>query len=966
MSEKKKKRYKPNQSKSKVNPFYTISYTNIRGLSGNKSDVATHLQQVRPDFMSICETYDLSGVNVEEDYKFDGYNEPIKKDDTMGRFTHGLLVYVKSGFPCSRDTTFEDPLLPYMCFRIALLHNTAFIFTLYRPHHDGVVIFDSIAEKIDSILSVHPSASIHLCGDFNVHHQEWLVHSNKTDREGRYCHDFALAYDLTQIVDEPTHIPDQVGYFPSLLDLFLTSCPNACSQSVHSPLGSSDHCVVQVKVEAKCKGTPDAPFHRTVFRYSKADWDGFRSFISGIPISDIFKHGSSKIASLLSDWILVGMESYIPSKTFQLKPNSQPWFSPECAAAIAHRNHFFHLYHQNRSDETKAAFKTARNQCKRILRNAEQSYAESIQTRIGEESLGSKEFWRITNKVLGRGKASIPTLVEGPTQVISSTDKASIFASKFASHSTLDDQGCLPPDFPPLTDERLCDLKVSAGQISKLIKELDSTKATGPDSIPVVVLKHLSPELSPIFAKLFNRCLKEKCFPTSWKTSAVCPVFKNAGDKSAPSQYRPISLLSIISKLFESVINKGVLDHLVKNNLLTDVQYGFRSSRSTADVLTVITHRISEAIAKGNHTRVVALDISKAFDKVWHKGLLHKLSSYGIGGNLYAVIKSFLSGRSLKVVINGQSSEAHAINAGVPQGSILGPTLFLLFINDLPNHIIESLVDIYADDSTLYKSTSSDVDDPTVASDISSDLEQVVQWGKRWFVSFNAPKTKLGSFHHKRNSPSFSSIQMDGSTLKEAPCLERLLGLKLTLDLRWNSYILSVAKETSKMVGSFFRSKRFLTPAAILYLYKSQIRPRMEYCCHIWAGASQHALSCLDRVQSRLRYLVGDSLFSSLQPLSHRRNVASLSLLYRYYNGKCSNELHEMVPPRRTFVRNTRFSSNAHPHFLEIETSHQNFHMQSFFPRTATLWNSLPADCFPESYNLVSFKKRVNRCLLSV
>ena len=321
------------------------------------------------------------------------------------------------------------------------------------------------------------------------------------------------------------------------------------------------------------------------------------------------------------------MESYIPSKTFQLKPNSQPWFSPECAAAIAHRNHFFHLYHQNRSDETKAAFKTARNQCKRILRNAEQSYAESIQTRIGEESLGSKEFWRITNKVLGRGKASIPTLVEGPIQVISSTDKTSIFASKFASHSTLDDQGCLPPEFPNLTDERLCDLKVSAGQISKLIKELDSTKATGPDSIPVVVLKHLSPELSPILAKLFNRCLKEKCFPTSWKTSAVCPVFKNAGDKSAPSQYRPISLLSIISKLFESVINKGVIDHLVKNNLLSDVQYGFRSSRSTADVLTVITHRISEAMAKGNHTRVVALDISKAFDKVWHKGLLHKQSS---------------------------------------------------------------------------------------------------------------------------------------------------------------------------------------------------------------------------------------------------------------------------------------------------------------------------------------------------
>ena len=168
-------------------------------------------------------------------------------------------------------------------------------------------------------------------------------------------------------------------------------------------------------------------------------------------------------------------------------------------------------------------------------------------------------------------------------------------------------------------------------------------------------------------------------------------------------------------------------------------------------------------------------------------------------------------------------------------------------------------------------------------------------------------------------------------------------------------------QDASRMVGSLFRSKRFLTPAAILYLYKSQIRPRMEYCCHIWAGASQQSLSSLDRIQSRIRYLVGDSLFSTLQPLSHRRNVASLALLYRYYNGRCSNELHEMVPPRKTFARNTRFSANVHPHFLEVDTSVQNFHRQSFFPRTATLWNSLPPYCFPKHYDLVSFKIRVNK-----
>ena len=158
------------------------------------------------------------------------------------------------------------------------------------------------------------------------------------------------------------------------------------------------------------------------------------------------------------------------------------------------------------------------------------------------------------------------------------------------------------------------------------------------------------------------------------------------------------------------------------------------------------------------------------------------------------------------------------------------------------------------------------------------------------------------------------------------------------------------------MVGSFFRSKRFLTPAAILYPYKSQIHPRIEYCCHIWAGASQQALSCLDRVQSCLRYLIGDSLISSLQLFSHRRNVANLALLYRS-NFNCS--LRQDI-----CQRNTGFALDAHPYFLDVKSSHQNFHMQSFFPRTATLWNSLPAHCFRERYNLISFKKRVNRVLL--
>ena len=501
--------------------------------------------------------------------------------------------------------------------------------------------------------------------------------------------------------------------------------------------------------------------------------------------------------------------------------------------------------------------------------------------------------------------------------------------------------------------------------VSKLIRNLQSGKATGPDNIPVVVLKHISPELSPILARLFNRCLRVGCFPTSWKFSVVCPVYKNSGDRQSPSQYRPISLLCIISKLFETIINQQIMSHLSEANLLSDFQYGFRSSRSTADVLTVISNRISGALDNSCDARAIALDISKAFDKVWHRGLLHKISSYGISGRIFSVIKSFLSGRTMKVVVNGQTSGEHTINAGVPQGSVLGPTLFLLFINDLPDGVLRSFINIYADDTTLYGVTSKDLKHEGLASNLSNDLNSIVDWGKKWLVAFNKTKTKLLSFHHHRVTPSLPPISMDGSVLAEAPNFDKLLGLKFTSNLKWNSYLETVGSCAAKMVGSLSRSRKFLTSSAILYLYKSQIRPTMEYCSHIWAGSSNNALTGLDVVQKSLRGLVGEELYSTLPPLSLRRNVASLSLFYRYYHGKCSDELHSSVPCERSFSVRTRFAlaSKSHPHFLTVPRTRCNFHADSFIPRASKLWNELPRECFPNEYNLQTFKSRVNKHL---
>ena len=181
----------------------------------------------------------------------------------------------------------------------------------------------------------------------------------------------------------------------------------------------------------------------------------------------------------------------------------------------------------------------------------------------------------------------------------------------------------------------------------------------------------------------------------------MVPVFKNVGERSTAKNYRPVSLLSVVSKVFEKLVNNGIVDHLGKCGLFSDFQYGFRSSRSTADLLTVVSDRIARAFNRSGATRAVALDISKAFGRVWQAGLLQKLKSCGISCQIFGPISSFLSNRRLQVVLDGKSSQEYPVNAGVSQGSILGSTLFLLYINELPDNVICNIT-IYADDTTLY------------------------------------------------------------------------------------------------------------------------------------------------------------------------------------------------------------------------------------------------------------------------
>ena len=419
-----------------------------------------------------------------------------------------------------------------------------------------------------------------------------------------------------------------------------------------------------------------------------------------VPWEDIFNLGASAAASEFCEWVQAGIDVYIPHRKYQVKPHSSPWFSAACAAAIVQRNHFFRLYQRYKSD-SKVKFRQASNSCKRVLEAAKLSYANKTKESISSQKRGSRDFWRIANSVLNKVKSAIPRLFSGPEVLSSASDKAKLFAENLSMNSNFDGSGISLPVFPSRTNLKLHNISVTPKMVRNVVMNLDLSKASGPDCIPVVVLKNCDPELSYILGELFNKCLKECCFPDCWKVSSVVTVFKNVGERSTAKNYRPVSLLPVVSKVFEKLLNNRIVNDLEKCGLFPDFQYCFRSSRSTADLLTVVSDRIARAFNSSGATRTVALDISKAFDRVWHSGLLHKLTSYGISGQIFGLISSFPSNRRLRVVLDGKASQEYPVNVGVHQGAILGPTLFLLYINDLPDDVICDIA-IYADDTTLY------------------------------------------------------------------------------------------------------------------------------------------------------------------------------------------------------------------------------------------------------------------------
>ncbi|MCG8078525.1 MAG: reverse transcriptase family protein, partial [Candidatus Thiodiazotropha taylori] len=492
--------------------------------------------------------------------------------------------------------------------------------------------------------------------------------------------------------------------------------------------------------------------------------------------------------------------------------------------------------------------------------------------------------------------------------------------------------------FQPSPYPNMPDILISVKGIENLLKKLNPHKASGPDQLKPIVLQTLHKELAPILQVIFQRSINQGKLPSIWKEANVSPIFKK-GDKSDPSNYRPISLTCVLCKVLEHIVASNMTKHLNCNNILYELQHGFRERRSCETQLIMLIDKLSKNMQSRKQTDLILLDFSKAFDKVAHEKLLQKLHSYGIRGGTLKWIKDFLDNRKQSVVTNGTSSSSIPVSSGVPQGSVLGPILFLVYINDLPEQV-RSRVRLFADDTAMYLCISS----LSEANILQKDLIKLEQWEKDWDMNFNPSKCQV--LHVTRLKDPITSKYFLHKTELESVSAAKYLGVTISEDLTWGTHIDNITKKANQTLGFVKRNIKVHNQNLKSTAYKTLVRPQLEYASSVWSPHTAADIYRIEAVQRRAaRWATRDYQYDSSvskmlnklqwRQLDQRRIDSRLVMMY-----KVTYDL-VAIPVTEYLIPNRRESKFIHPLAYRQISTPTNYYKYSYFPRTVVHWNAL-------------------------
>lgn len=877
-----------------------IGHLNIRGIrSGEKVDqIKIMLQSRKNNICMLGISESKLGSDIPDNFCSIQNFQCFRKDKTQG--SGGLLVYVRNDIKCIRRKDLEEEHFESMWFEVCPKNSKSFLVGhFYRNPLSNVSWNESFDDQIEMVMS--EEKELFILGDIN---RDLLNSQIK-----RQWLDYMNSHGLTQHVNEPTRVVPNTS--ETLIDHIYSNFSETVQYIDIPKIGLSDHYPVFLSRKLN-SALPKKAHHTIRYRsFKHFDETKFNEDLNAVPwdIIRVFDNVDDALDtwySLFTDVI----DKHVPLKQHRVKNINQPnWLTPEIIENIKTRDRYKSLGNSEQ-------YKIWRNKVVNLIKKSKKAHYENL---VEEGKNKPTTIWKIFSELgAGKQKSESSNLINsvkiGNTEVDEPIDVANVFNNFFVNVAVNLKEPAEPSNHEKLRefcsnkipDDVVFDMPLlSHEKVMKFLQTLNVRKSTGTDEIGPRLLKIASPFISESLTYICNLSIRTGSFPDKWKEAKVKPLHK-AGPTNDPNNFRPISILPTLSKLFEKHAQESLMSFLVEHKLLYNTQSGFRPNHSCETALIHMVDKWLKALDKGELVGVIFIDFRKAFDLVDHDILLKKLELYHISQNSVNWYRSYLTNRTQKVSFNNTSSDPGHIKYGVPQGSILGPLLFLLFINDLPLYTNVS-TDLYADDTTLYETNSSKQE---IEKKLQYAISDVANWCKQNGMVINLDKTKamLVTTRQKR-----SRIDSDLNILFNDVRLltvsnEKVLGIQIDNHLSWGDHIRKVTRKMSTNIWLLSKIKGYLSHEHRLVFYKSYIQPHLDYANIVWGSTAKSNIKQIERLQKRACRVILDynteNVYQSMIDLkimtvSERVFFRKAKLMYKVSNDLTPVYLSDMFSKRQ-------------------------------------------------------------------
>ena len=646
---------------------------------------------------------------------------------------------------------------------------------------------------------------------------------------------------------------------------------------------------------------------------------------------------------ILIDRIRHFLNRTCPQKIFKVKEIREPWVTNEIIEEIQDKDRSLRTAKRSGRDEDWVKAKQDRNRVGRLVEQAKAEFLKEQQIALADDP---KKFWRLVKSIVPGNKSrntkiSLTTKgAEGRELNLDSSEVAGFINEYFCGIGPkLAHSHDAPWRFYGETCKDNCPpFSTQFDQVLKLCKDIKISKSSGIEDVGAKVLKDAFMVLVPQLVFMFNLSFSKGLFPDSWKRATIIPLYKG-GVKTEVSNYRPVSLLPLPGKLIEKIVHAQLSNFLEINNVLSEKQGGFRKGFSTAASIADLTDNLFSNMNKGHISLAAFIDLRKAFDTVDHVLLLRKLKCYGVSDINLSWCNNYLANRSQQTLANGIVSPSHEITCGVPQGSVIGPLFFILYVNDIQHAVTGASSQLYADDTVIFANGE---DRDTAVRKLQPALNQFVQWCQANKLTLNASKTKLmpSGTRHRVKRAKDAVVKVGDVPLQVVPSY-KYLGFTLDSTLSFNHHVSTVSTIVSYKANLLAKIRKFLTEAVALKIYKSMILPYFDYGDVIYGSANQEGLDKLQRLQNRclkickqlnIRYNT-DALHSiTKMPKLEKRRVAHMN---NFIHGRLKN----------SFVDEREIRTRAHDAPLyTVSVPKIEAYKRAVIYKGSCGWNSLPAD----------------------